>query len=1110
MPPPSAPDDDPELGSPSSFPISRATLRALFAARDASALAVPYGGPAGLARNYLRSDPVRGISGGEYSHVQKMSDAALDSEVEVKMDAGKMEELMGEDGMGARREAFGTNRFEYPPPKSYFRLLAGAFQDVTLIILCVAAVVSLTIGLAVQEEREHYGYVEGIAIIAVVVVVSNVQAGIDYSKEKKFRQLNSVRDNYTVCVVRSATVLAVPAETIVVGDVIRLMAGDKLPADCLLLTSDVFKTDESAMTGESIEIPKSPDRDPFLISGTTVGEGCGDALVIAVGLDSEWGQILAQLIVEPENTPLQDRLDRLAINIGWFGIVMATLTFVVSMIRWIVDGARSGNWNGNEVLTFFIDAVTIVVVAIPEGLPLAITLGLAFAMRKMMEDMNLVRRLEACETMGSATQLNADKTGTLTQNRMTVVEAYFAGQSYAYMGESLEPGMRNAQQEAAELSQSFKLLVAQSMSVNTKANLHRKDDGSYEHIGSKTECALLQHVQQWGMEYTAIRMQNPSTKIYLFDSTKKRMSTLQAGPRPGVQRLHTKGAPEVVIKLCDSYAAADGSTVMFAPGEQILIQDRIESMAKRGLRTLLLAYRDIDRAGPDVDKDFWEEAPEHHLTLLGIVGIKDPIRPESKEAVLLLRGAGVTVRMVTGDNVLTARFIAEEVGILDPAVDGPNAVIEGPVFRKMSKEDKARVALDIRVLARSTPTDKLMLVRQHKRLGEVVAVTGDGTNDAPALKEADVGFALGLEGTETAKESCDIVILDDNIKSMARAVLWGRNVYQSIRKFLQFQLVVNVVAVSLNFISACAGVPLPLSAVPLLWVNMIMDSMGALALATEPPRMELMERKPFGRYAPLINRAMFRNIIGMSIYQLTVCLVLQFVGEEIFNIPCFPTSSASPEDILEHPCSGTTLELNSVIFNTFVFMQIFSEINSRRIAERDIFSGIFKSYYFCLIIVVTIAVQCIIMFAVAGTTVGDAVGFGTITGAEWGACILLGVLTLPVGFITRLVPLECCFGPLDEDVEQMSRAEQFLHLPRRKAPHFEGIIDEDPDDVPSLADPSAAWKMDDVERVPLVSQTAKMRFRVFVHAVAFVNAVKESSTADKRPVKLLESQKKDK
>ena len=914
---------------------------------------------------------------------------------------------LSEENLTKRKEAFGVNEFEYPPPKSFLQLCRDALDDLTVQILCVAAIISLGIGAGLKKHREEYGYLEGIAIVLVVFVVVFLQAYIDYVKEQKFRQLNSIKDNYAVKVVRNGEVHAVTAGEVLVGDVVELSAGDKIPADGVFLEGSKLRADEAAMTGEPIGIAKSHDKDPFLLSGTTISEGSGRMAVVAVGSNSQWGVILKTLIVEPSSTPLQDRLDVLVVTVGNFGIGAAIATFVASMIRWIVNGSEGEGWDGVEILDYLINSVTIVVVAIPEGLPLAITLGLAFAMRKMMADQNLVRRLEACETMGSATQLNADKTGTLTQNRMTVTDAYLGGTQY----DSVPP---------KDISDEFAALLAESVCVNSDANLAHNENGTIDHIGSKTECALLQMVEDLrtagkgnlpastNFAYVAGREKHEVAQRYHFTSARKRMST--AVPMNGGVRLHVKGASEMVVKLCTKMMQTDGSVTDFSADDLAAAEKAITAMASTGLRTLCIAYVDLDTAPGALG----EEPPEANLTLLGVAGIKDPIRPETAEAVRLLRQAGVVVRMVTGDNKLTAEAIAREAGILEDGDDG--LILEGPVFRKMSQSEKEAVAVKIRVLARSSPADKLTLCNLQKSLGEVVSVTGDGTNDAPALKDADVGFALGIAGTEIAKEACDIVILDDNIASMAKAVLWGRNVFQSIRKFLQFQLVVNVVAVSLNFISAAAGITeLPLAAVPLLWVNMIMDSMGALALATEPPSPHLMERKPFGRSAPLVNREMWRNIVVMSVYQLIVCLVLLFAGQDLLGI-----------DETDGDAHYRTLRVNSVIFNTFVFMQIFSEINSRKITEWNVFEGIQDSPIFCFIIFLTIGTQAAFIEGVGRTVVGPAIGFMNLTGGEWAVCIVIGFCALPVGFIARQLPLDIFPGMTDEEAAAAAMEEKKL------------------------------------------------------------------------------------
>ena len=923
----------------------------------------------------------------------------------------------GEGGRAKREETFGKNEFEYPPPKTFLELCWIALEDFTVRILMAAAVVSLGIGAGMKEHREEYGYLEGIAIVLVVIVVVLLQSGIDYTKEKKFRQLNSVKDNYNVKVVVDGEVKQIPAGEVLVGDVLELTAGDKIPADCLYLEGSKLKTNEAAMTGEPIDIAKNLDKDPFLLSGTSVSEGSGRCLVVAVGGHSQWGAILKTLIVEPQSTPLQERLDALVVKVGNFGIGAAILTFLASFIRWIVESSEEDKWDGTKVLDFLINSVTIIVVAIPEGLPLAITLGLAFAMKKMMEDKNLVRRLEACETMGSATQLNADKTGTLTQNRMTVTEAWLGRTFFESMDKK----------ELTKVSKSFQELLSESCAINSDANLSHKEGGSgiVEHIGSKTECALLQMVEDFGdneskndgeFRYHKLRESKPVKQRYHFTSARKRMSTAIAGTTSAT-RLHVKGASEVLVELCSKIAKPDGSVDSFSKQDEKNARDAIQRMAERGLRTLAIAYVDLNIDPSKLDP---EKPMEENLTLLGIVGIKDPIRVETADAIKLLRGAGVTVRMVTGDNAVTARAIAIEAGIFDPDKEEKGAtILEGPVFRKMSRAEQESVAMKIRVLARSSPTDKLVLCNLQRELGEVVSVTGDGTNDAPALKDADVGFALGIAGTEIAKEACDIVIMDDNIKSMAQAVLWGRNVYQSIRKFLQFQLVVNVVAVSLNLIAACAGIKeLPLAAVPLLWVNMIMDSMGALALATEPPSARLMDRQPFGRTAPLVNKQMWRNIIGISTYQLIVCITLMFAGTTIMDMDC-PIVDGHED------CHHRTLELNGFIFNAFVFMQVFSEINSRRIGNLNVFEDIRKSGWFCSIIALTVGVQVLFIEVVGSTVVGPAIGFVNLNTKEWIASIVLGVIILPVGALTRCLPISLFPGVTDE--EAMAQAAEEAH-----------------------------------------------------------------------------------
>ncbi|KAK4535506.1 hypothetical protein CDCA_CDCA05G1531 [Cyanidium caldarium] len=993
----------------------------------------------------------------------------------------------------SRREHFGENRFRYPAPKPFWRLCWEAWNDLILMVLTAAAVLSLVLGFSLPSEREQYGYLEGCAILAVVVFIVVLQASIHAQKERRFRSLSAVRDAYAVTVVRDGQPLAVPADQLLVGDVVKVSAGERVPADGVLLHGCDVRCDESAMTGESEEMPKtplsegtfgntdqsSPASDAFLLSGTVVTGGVGYVLVLAVGARSQWGQILSTLITAPEDTALQVRLDRLARHIGYVGLVFAGLVLIVLLLRWIVSSARSGHWDGIQVLNMVVAALAILVVAIPEGLPLAVTLSLAFAMRQMMKDHNLVRRLEACEIMGSATQLNVDKTGTMTANRMTVMEAYLAGAS-------LESSSSSSSSEA--VSAAYRERLAVSVAVNSQAELHWRADGVVEYLGNRTECALLQWLQQrFGADYRALREQHVAGTVHGFDSTRKCMSSVERVEErehhPKICRVYCKGAPEVLLSQCVSeMEAASGTVRPLSAASRDVYRQAVATYGERGWRTLLLAYREVP-----ADADGWTAAAlETQLTVLAVVGIEDPLRPETAAAVQLLRQAGVTVRMVTGDHVDTARRIARESGLLEGvAAEGEAAaVMEGAALRQLPPSELLQVVNRLRVVARATPQDKLLLVQAQRQLGEVVAVTGDGTNDAPALKAADVGFGMGICGTEVAKEASDIIILDDRLSSMAAAVLWGRNVYDSVRKFLQFQLSVNVVAVALDFVGACAGeAQLPLSAVPLLWVNMIMDSLGALALATEPPRPELMHRRPFGRYAPLVNRAMWRNVIGVSAYQLAVSLVLLFAGVALFDIPCSGRSDVASDA----PCSGQALQRNGIIFNVFVFMQWFAEVNSRRVEERDVFSRLHRSPIFVAVLAFTAAMQVVLVEGVGRTAVGQSIGIVPLNWVQWLASVALGALVLPVGWAVRWWPLRWTPGRNDyqESTEERPLVEDIYRVPKSER-HFvkasAGHIRPRP---PRPFEAYAALSSPSVQRL--------RRLRVFVHATVALQRMQRAS-----------------
>ncbi|CAO2621392.1 Plasma membrane calcium-transporting ATPase 3, partial [Lemmus lemmus] len=657
--------------------------------------------------------------------------------------------------------------------------------------------------------------------------------------------------------------------------------GDLLPADGVLIQGNDLKIDESSLTGESDHVRKSADKDPMLLSGTHVMEGSGRMVVTAVGVNSQTGIIFTLLGAGGEEEEKKDKKALVApLHDGWTGLVMSAITVIILVLyfvieTFVVDGrvwlAECTPVYVQYFVKFFIIGVTVLVVAVPEGLPLAVTISLAYSVKKMMKDNNLVRHLDACETMGNATAICSDKTGTLTTNRMTVVQSYLGDTHYKEIP------------APSALTPKILDLLVHAISINsaytTKILPPEKEGALPRQVGNKTECALLGFVLDLKRDFQPVREQIPEDKlykVYTFNSVRKSMSTVIRMPDGGF-RLFSKGASEILLKKCTNILNSNGELRGFRPRDRDdMVKKIIEPMACDGLRTICIAYRDFSA----IQEPDWENESEvvGELTCIAVVGIEDPVRPEVPEAIRKCQRAGITVRMVTGDNINTARAIAAKCGIIHPGEDF--LCLEGKEFNRIEQERLDKVWPKLRVLARSSPTDKHTLVKGTTgEQRQVVAVTGDGTNDGPALKKADVGFAMGIAGTDVAKEASDIILTDDNFTSIVKAVMWGRNVYDSISKFLQFQLTVNVVAVIVAFTGACITQDSPLKAVQMLWVNLIMDTFASLALATEPPTESLLLRKPYGRDKPLISRTMMKNILGHAVYQLTIIFTLLFVGK---------------------------------------------------------------------------------------------------------------------------------------------------------------------------------------------------------------------------------------
>ncbi|KAF5623465.1 Ca2+-transporting ATPase [Fusarium sp. NRRL 52700] len=896
-----------------------------------------------------------------------------------------------------RKKIFRDNRLPDKKAKSLLEIAWTTYNDKVLILLTIAAILSLALGLYQTFGGEHkkgepkVEWVEGVAIIVAIVIVVLVGTINDWHMQQQFTRLTKKTNDRLVNVIRSEKSQEIPINGIMVGDVMHLATGDIIPVDGIFIQGSAVKCDESSATGESDLLRKTPAADvfdairkldtkevekldPFVISGSKVNEGNGTFLVTAVGVNSSYGRISMALHTEQEDTPLQKKLNILADWIAKVGAGAALLLFVVLFIKFcaqLPNNRGSPSEKGQEFMKIFIVSVTVVVVAVPEGLPLAVTLALSFATVKMLRDNNLVRILKACETMGNATTVCSDKTGTLTQNKMTVVAATL-GKTTSFGG--TDPPMDKSlyiERKAFTvpnvpgakfvngLSQQVKTLLIQSNVLNSTAFDGDHDD----YLGAGP-------IQE-------IRSSANIVQTVPFDSKNKYCAVIVKLPS-GKYRAYAKGASEILLEKCtkclENVSQGGTTSVPLTEADRDLIGMIICSYAGQTLRTIGSSYH--------------VNAVHQDMTLIGIYGIKDPLRPTVISALKDCRRAGVFVRMVTGDNIQTASAIASECGIFRP--DEGGIAMEGPEFRRLPPEELKQKVRHLQVLVRSSPEDKRILVRTLKDLGERVAVTGDGTNDAPALKMADIGFSMGIAGTEVAKEASSIILLDDNFASIVKGLMWGRAVNDSVKKFLQFQLTVNITAVVLTFVSAVASRKQEsvLNAVQLLWVNLIMDTFAALALATDPPTRSVLDRKPDRKSAPLITLRMAKMIIGQAICQLAITFVLNFGSKTLLG--WYGDS--------EHD----TKQLKTLVFNTFVWLQIFNVINNRRLDNKlNIFEGLHRNAFFIVINLIMIGGQVLIIFVGS-----DAFEIVRLNDKEWGLSIGLGAISVPWGALIRLCPDE--------------------------------------------------------------------------------------------------------
>lgn len=867
------------------------------------------------------------------------------------------------------REKYGVNLLTPPKRPSLWKLYLEKFQDPVIRILLVAVVLSFIISVIENE------YAETIGILVAIFLATGISFYFEYDANKKFDLLNVVNEETPVKVIRNGKITEIPRKDIVVGDIVILETGDEIPADGQLVEAISLQVNESNLTGEPI-VNKTIDPEHFdeeatynsnlAMRGTTVVNGHGVMQVTDVGDQTEIGKVARQSTEEStEPTPLNIQLTKLAKLIGKIGFTVAAATFLIFVIKDLyayfsvntVDEWSEYLVVAQIILKYFMMAVTLIVVAVPEGLPMSVTLSLALNMRRMLSTNNLVRKMHASETMGAITVICTDKTGTLTQNQMQVYQSDFYG-----LGDKQELGDN-------ELSK----LIIEDISINSTAFLEELDNGGkFKGVGNPTEVALLLWLNQKGYNYLSYREDADIVNQLTFSTERKFMATITDSPLLGKRVLYIKGAPEIILQKCKEILL--DNTKVPVSEYQSKIEEQLLSFQNMAMRTLGFAYKILNDKEEGKPEDLVEEKD---LTFIGIVAISDPVRPDVPAAVEKCQSAGIQVKIVTGDTPATATEIARQIGLWDENDTDRNR-ITGVNFEKLTDPEALEQIGDIKIMSRARPTDKQRLVQLLQKKGEIVAVTGDGTNDAPALNHAHVGLSMG-SGTSVAKEASDITLLDDSFNSISTAVMWGRSLYKNIQRFIVFQLTINFVALLIVLIGSFIGTELPLTVTQMLWVNLIMDTFAALALASIPPNEDVMKEKPRKNTDFIISRPMAYNIIGIGIL-----FLIALLGILIYY-------NRTPEGV-------TTYRL-TVFFTFFVMLQFWNLFNARVFGTNDsAFKGLSKSYGMLLVALLILLGQFLIV------QFGGAV-FRTepLDAKTWLIIIAVTSLVLWVGEIVRLI-----------------------------------------------------------------------------------------------------------
>lgn len=859
-----------------------------------------------------------------------MKDAFVMSREELLAKTGTDNEKgLNPEQVEKSRSTYGTNSFVRQSHESLAKRIWDASTEPMLVMLIFAAIITLAVNITRYFTGGEYNFLECVGIFAAIALSVVITIITEGKSAKAFEALNKINEDTLIKVIRNGEPQLITQKEIVVGDIIMIETGDKIVADGRLFSSNDLSVDESALTGESLPVKKDAEfvcqkstpvaeRANMLYSGCFVSAGNGQMLVTGVGNDTEFGQIAQELSsIEKTTTPLQEKLDKLGKQITVLGASAAAIVFAIEVLQFVMNGQL----NLDTVSDAFITSIVLIVAAVPEGLPTIVAVSLALNIIKMSRENALVKKMIACETIGCVNIICSDKTGTLTENRMTVQKIYTGG-------ELIDPEQLKDE------------MLLKNYCINSNANIS-EEDGSWSFIGNPTEGSLLAAAAKAGVDYQELRQAADIVRVFPFSSQNKDMSTIVR--ENGKEILYVKGNPEKIISLCTGISEEEKEKNFHL----------MEEFQNKAGRLLAFAHKELEGQYNDEEQDEVEQG----LIYDGFVVISDPLSPDVYESIRNCRSAGIEVKMLTGDNIRTARAIANELHMLDD----DHIAVEAADIEKLTDEELKEALKKIQVIARSTPLVKMRVVKLLKEQGNVVAVTGDGINDAPAIKHADVGIAMGIAGTDVTKEASDMVLLDDSFSTIIKAVQWGRGIYENFKRFIQFQLTVNVSSVVVVICSILAGFSAPFTALELLWINIIMDGPPALTLGLEPIRPDLLKHKPTRRNENIISKKMLLRIFVNGIF-ISVIFMLQHFKNFL---------GAAPE------------EEATVLFTLFVLFQLFNAFNCRELDDTPMFKNLLKNKLMLGVFLLVLILQGII------TQFGAAV-FETVplSAAMWGKMLL--------------------------------------------------------------------------------------------------------------------------